>query len=304
VTELELERALTDLAGHLEHPPTPPLAEAVLARLTTEPAAAPSAGRRRLGRVAAPAVGARLGRVAAAPGHLARVTTGPLGRWLRGGPAWRRVAVAALALIVLATGIVVATPGAREAVARRLGIPGVAIHLGEPAPTTAPPTGTSAPASPNLALGRRVTLEEARRAVSFGLLVPSAAGFRRPDAVYLSRDVPGGRVDFVYRPRPGLPASRFTDAGLLITQFRAEPMVEKFAKTTTELERVTVAGEVGYWFAGGAHAFGYLDRNGIMREETSRLAGSTLVWSHHRLTLRLEGQVTKAEALRIATSMR
>lgn len=290
LTELELERALADLGAHLEHPPTPPLAEAVMARLAAGPETAPGAGRR-LVRVVAGPLGTRL-----RGGQAGRV-----GRWLRGGPAWRRVAVAALALIVLAAGIVVATPGAREAVARRLGIPGVAIHLGGPAPTA--PT-LPAGAGANLGLGRRVTLEQARGAVSFPMLVPNAAGFQRPDAVYLSQDVPGGRVDFVYRPRPGLPVSRFTNAGLLITQFRADPMVEKFAKTTTELDRVTVAGETGYWFAGGAHTFAYLDRSGALRQETSRLAGSTLVWAHGDLTLRLEGQVSKAAAVRIATSMR
>src|SRR6266508_3073165 len=256
MTELELERALTDLGAHLEHPPTPPLAEAVVARLAAAPAPA------RAGE------GLRLPRVLA----------GPVRAWLPRQPAWRR-----------------------EAVARRLGIPGVAIHLGGPEPTA--PT-LPAGAGANLGLGRRVSLERARGAVSFPLLVPSAAGFQRPDAVYLSQDIPGGRVDFVYRPRPGLAVSRFTNAGLLITQFRADPMVEKFAKTTTELDRVTVAGETGYWFAGGAHAFAYLDRNGAIREETSRLAGSTLVWAHADLTLRLEGQVSRAEALRIAASMR
>jgi hypothetical protein len=293
MTELELERALTDLGAHLEHPPTPPLAEAVLARLAAPPeSAAPAGARRRIGRI-----GARGGR------PLGRVGAGRAAGWLRGGPAWRRVAVAALALIVLAAGVVVATPGAREAVARRLGIPGVAIHLGGPAPTTPaprPPGGAGA----SLDLGRRVTLEQARAGVSFHLLVPTAAGFQRPGSVHFSQEVPGGRVDFVYRPRRGLPASPFTNAGLLITQFRADPLVEKFAKTTTQVERVTVAGETGYWFAGGAHAFAYLDRRGTVREETSRLAGSTLVWAHRGLTLRLEGQISKAEALRIATSMR
>jgi hypothetical protein len=270
VTELELERALTDLAGHLEHPPTPPLAEAVLVRLAAEPATAPPGGR---------------------------------WRWLLAGPAWRRVAVAALALIVLAAGIVVATPGAREAVARRLGIPGIAVHLGGPAPTTsAQPTARAAGA--NLGLGRRVTLEQARGAVSFRMLVPRAAGFEQPDAVYLSQDVPGGRVDFVYRPRPGLPVSRFTNAGLLITQFHADPVVEKFAKGVPGVEPVTVDGEAGYWFGTAPHSFVYTDQAGNFREETTRLAGSTLIWTHGGVTLRLEGQVTKAEAVRIATSMR
>ena len=281
MTELELERALTDLGAHLQHPPTPPLAEAVLARLAAAPEAAPAAAGRRPGRVVA----------------------GPLRAWLRGGPAWRRVAVAALALIVLAAGVVVATPGAREAVARRLGIPGVAIHLGGRTPAT-PTLPTGAGAGASLDLGRRVTVEQARGAVSFGLLVPSAAGFERPDAVYVSQDVPGGRVDLLYRPRPGLPVSPFTNAGLLITEFRAEPMIEKIAKSTTAVEHVTVAGETGYWFAGSPHSFAYLDRQGAFREETSRLAGSTLVWTHGDLTLRLEGQLSKGEAMRIAATMR
>jgi hypothetical protein len=280
VTELELERALTDLGAHLEHPPTPPLAEAVLARLTdahalARPAPRGSAGRRGLAAVRR--------------------------AWLPGQPRWRRVAVAALALIVLAAGIVMATPGAREAVARRLGIPGVAIHLGGPAPTTPTlPGGAGA----SLGLGRRVTLEQARGAVSFRLLVPSAPGFERPDAAYLSQDVPGGRVDLVYRPRPGVPASPFTNAGLLITQFRVEPLVDKIAKDATSVELVIVGGETGYWFGGAPHAFVYTDRDGVVRNETARLAGSTLLWTHGGLTLRLEGQLSKAEALRIAASMR
>jgi hypothetical protein len=269
----ELERALTDLGAHLQHPPTPPLAEAVMARLAERPApgrAAPSARR----------------------------------TWLlagRGRPAWRRWAVAALALLVLAAGIVVATPGARDAVARRLGLRGVAIHLGGPATTASTrPPGVGA----NLALGRRVTLEQARAGVSFPVLVPTAPGFEHPDAVYLSRNVPGGRVDLVYRARQGLPSSPFTDVGLLITQFQAEPMVEKTVTDATTLERVVIDGEVGYWFGGEPHSFAYLDRNRALEEETSRLAGSTLVWTHRALTLRLEGQVTKRQALRIASSMR
>lgn len=32
-TDLGLERALTDLGAHLDYPPTPPLAETVLARI-------------------------------------------------------------------------------------------------------------------------------------------------------------------------------------------------------------------------------------------------------------------------------
>jgi hypothetical protein len=267
----ELERALVDLGAHLEHPPTPPIAEAVLARIT-----APDAGRARA----------------------------PRSRGWLPHPGWRRVAVAALALVVLAVVVVVATPGAREAVARRLGLPGVAIHLGGPAPTT--PTVPTTPSGPgaNLDLGRRVTLAQARSGVSFKLLVPSEPGFQQPDAVYLSESVPGGRVDMIWRPRAGLPASPFTNAGLLLTQFRAEPLVEKIAKGTTDVTPVVVGGTTGYWFSGAAHSFVYTDSAGGVREETARLAGNTLLWTNGKLTLRLEGQISQRDAIRIAESVR
>jgi hypothetical protein len=286
MTELELERALADLGAHLEHPPTPPLADAVMTQIAERPAEGADravAGRR------------------AGPGRAATAWRRAQGRVRLPRAGWRRVAVVALALVVLAAGIVVATPSAREAVARRLGLRGVEIHLGGPAPTV---TTLRPGAGANLGLGRHVTLEQARAAVSFPLLVPTEPGFERPDDVYLSEDVPGGRVDFVYRPRPGLPASRFTNVGLLITQFQGEPFAEKFAKSVTRLEQVTVGGERGYWLTGEPHGFVYQDRSGNIREETARLAGSTLVWTHGPITLRLEGQVSKQDAMRLAESMR
>jgi hypothetical protein len=263
----ELERALADLGAHLEHPPTPPLAEAVVARITA-PGATTARPRRRA--------------------------------WLpRSG--WRRVAVAALALVVLAVVVVVATPGAREAVARRLGLPGVAIHLGGQTPGA--PTLPAGPGA-NLDLGRRVTLEQARTGVSFKLLVPGAPGFERPGAVYLSDGVPGGRVDMLWQPRPGLPVSAFTNAGLLLTEFRADPLIDKIAKGASDVTPVVVGGTTGYWFSGSPHSFVYTDDDGNIREETARLAGNTLLWTNGPLTLRLEGQISQRDAVRIAESVR
>jgi hypothetical protein len=179
--ELDLEGALADLAAALEFPPTPDLAAAVAARLDEAPAGAPARTRRRLA----------------------------------GLSGWRRLAVAGLALVLLAAAVLVASPGTREAVARRLGLRGVEVELGGPPP----PTVTTRPGERlDLGLGERVTLEEARRRVGFPVLVPGAAGFRQPAAVYVNGNEPiGGRVDLVYRARPGLAASPFTDVGLLVT---------------------------------------------------------------------------------------
>jgi hypothetical protein len=272
----DLDRALADLAASLEFPPTPDLAAAVTARLAEAPAPAPPAARTRLR------------------------------RWLAGlprRPGWRRLAVAGLAAVLLAAAVLVASPGTREAVARRLGLRGVDIRIGGPPPSTA----TTRPADRlELGLGERVSLEEARRRVGFPVLTPAAAGLGPPDAVFVSRDVPaGGRVDLVYRARPGLPASPFTDVGLLVTQFRGQPTPEFLKKVTRMglVESVEVTGGPGYWFSGEPHFFTYQDADGTLREEQTRLAGNTLVWQRGELTLRIEGEISRAEALRIAESM-
>src|SRR5215207_11760538 len=133
--ELDLDRALADLAASLEFPPTPDLAAAVTARLDQDPVAArPARGR----------------------------------RWLGGLTGWRRLAAAGLAVALLAMAVLAASPGTREAVARRLGLRGIGVELGGPPPTAS----TSAGARLDLGLGERVTLEEARRRVAFPVLVP------------------------------------------------------------------------------------------------------------------------------------
>ncbi|MFL6189520.1 MAG: hypothetical protein ACJ75E_06650 [Actinomycetes bacterium] len=274
--ELDLEQALADLAASLEFPPTPDLAAAVTARLDEAPARRPAAPARRRGRLA-----------------------GPIGR-----PVWRRLAVAGLAAVLLAVAVLVASPGTREAVARRLGLRGVGVQLGGPPP----PTVTTRPGERlDLGLGERVTLEEARRRVGFPVLVPGAAGFQQPAAVYVNEAVPaGGRVDLVYRARPGLSASPFTDVGLLVTEFRGQPTPEFLKKVAVlgMVEEVRVGGEPGYWFSGEPHFFTYRDAAGNLRDEQTRLAGNTLVWQRGELTLRIEGEISKQEALRIAESMR
>jgi hypothetical protein len=270
--ELDLEAALADLGAALEFPPTPDLAAAVTARLEREPAPGPAGTRPR-----------------------------PRRPWLAG---WRRLAVAGLAVVLLAAAVLVASPQTREAVARRLGLRGVGIELGGPAPTT---VTTTPGARLDLGLGQRVSLAEARRRTGFPVLVPAAAGFQQPDAVFVDRFLPGGgRVDLVYRARPGLPASNFTDAGLLITEFRGQPdpsFVKKIVGAGLVRE-VRVGGQPGYFFSGEPHFFSYQDPSGGIREERTRLAGNTLIWQHGDLTLRLEGELPKAEAVRIAESMR
>jgi hypothetical protein len=272
--ELDLDAALADLGAALRFPATPDLAATVTARLEQGPARTP-AGRR-----------------------------SPARRWPAWRVGWRRLAVAGLAVVLLAVAALAASPGTREAVARRLGLRGIGVELGGPPP----PTATTSPgARLDLGLGPRVTLEEARRRVGFPVLVPGAAGLGQPDAVFVDPAVPaGGRVDLVYKARPGLPASSFTDAGLLITEFRGQPEPDFVKKMVGAgiVKEVTVGGGPGYFFSGDPHVFSYRDASGQFREERTRLAGNTLIWQRGELTLRLEGNLSEAQAVRIAESMR
>ena len=50
------------------------------------------------------------------------------------------------------------------------------------------------------------------------------------------------------------------------------------------------------------HVLAFVDRDGNFRESTARLAGKTLIWQQGDVTLRLEGELSMEEALRIARS--
>jgi hypothetical protein len=199
---------------------------------------------------------------------------------------WQRPLVIALAVLGVAIGAVLAVPPARTAVLDWLGIRGARITRVEKLPP--------APAVGNLDLGRPITLAEARRRAPW-LLVPSAEGVGAPDLVARSAQVPGGKITLLWGTR--------RDVHLLLTEFRGEAFIEKLVEPSAKVELLQVDGSRGAW-VGGSHVLVYRDRNGLVREDTSRLAGKTLLWQRGQVTLRLEGDFSKQEALRIARSAR
>jgi hypothetical protein len=222
---------------------------------------------------------------APAPGG-ARVIALPRGRSVR-----RAVAVAVAAVLVVG--------GA--AVAGRLGVPGLKVIF-EP---NATPTPTHLPVGRNLFLGKPTTLSAARGTVGFEILTPHGQGLG-PASVYVGAKPVGGRVSLVYPPGPGLPQSRFTNAGLLITEFSAqldETFVKKLYLGGTNITNVKVNGDEGLWFSGAPHELVYVDQDGSEFQDSDRLAGNTLVWSHAGVTIRLECRCGLARALAIAESM-
>jgi hypothetical protein len=217
-------------------------------------------------------------------------------------PVWQRVAVAAAAIVLLASGVISFSPTARRAVADFLGLRGVRIHI-----VPSPPSPPVRSLGQGLDLGGRVTLAEARSRVSYHVFVPTAADVGSPDEVYVLATRLGDQVSLVYRARAGLPNASETGAGLLVTEFRAlieRGFIEKMVGPGSTVETVRVNGHPGLWIAGSPHAIAYVGPDGQSLSDSVRLAGNVLVWEQGPVTIRIESQLTKAEALRIAQSVR
>jgi hypothetical protein len=214
--------------------------------------------------------------------------------------------LAAALLLILIAGTLALFPAARYAIADRLGLRGVLIHWVDEIPGE--PSQVGAP----LTLGRRVTLDEARVAVDFPVLVPTAAGFDTPAEIYLMDGDEGEMVSLVYPAGPGLPESDVTGVGALLTQFQGEAdrgLIEKglpdSGPNESRLEAVSVGGEPGFWISGAPHGFFFVCHDvSECREERYRLAGNVLLWEQDGLTLRLESELSLDEALAIAESVR
>ena len=216
-------------------------------------------------------------------------------------PAWQPVAVALVVLIALLSGTLALSPGARRAVAGWLGLRGVRIQV-TPAPSAPPlPLGTG------LNLGEAMTLAEAQAQVPFKILIPHAPDLGPPDAVYLRRGNFDPQVTLLWHARTELPKARETGEGLLLTEFRAgvdADFIKKISFQATTLESVTVNGGEGFWIAGAPHQLSFVDANGNFLPDTVRLAGNVLLWEQGELTLRIEGKLSKGQALRIASTVR
>jgi len=204
-------------------------------------------------------------------------------------PASRRVRFAfAGGVVAVALSMVLAfSPATRHAVAGWLGLRGVEIErVDEP-----PPTALGG----DLDLGEPVTLREAERRADFDLVLPPEDRFGPPDELYFADSPSGGRVDVLYRSGSALP--------ILLTEFRGDtetPIIRKTVGDDVVVEPVTIDGSEGVWLEGGPHTVTFLDEDGEPVVDRTRLAGNTLIWERGSLTLRLESELTKEEAIEIA----
>jgi hypothetical protein len=195
-------------------------------------------------------------------------------------PRRRRAVALVLAALVLAVAVAFAVPPARSAILRFFHLRGVRIEFVDKLPEVR----TSTP----LDLGSPIPLADAERTAGFRPLTSPLLG--DPDRVTWD----GEMLWFAYG-----------HVRLLLSQFRATERVELMKKVFepgTRLQPVVVDGEQGYFLSGAAH-FLYVAPTNLIRDERVRLARDVLLWQHGPLTLRLEGDLTLGQALRIARSL-
>jgi hypothetical protein len=271
----DLEAALTTLGRRVAYPELPDASGSVVAHLSVP---------ERRGRVVP------FRRPAAA-------SLRPLAR-----PAWIRVAVAAAVVALLMSGILTFSPSARSAVADFLGLRGERIHVGKTVPSA-----TLRPLGAGLDLGEQTTLAAAGSRAGYPVLVPTDPALGPPDEVYVRSSGLGVQVSLVYRGRAGLPKAPQTGVGLLVTEFRArlnEQFIYKAIGPGAMVEAVSVNGHIGFWISGRPHDILYVGPDGQPIPDTVRLAANVLVWEQGTVTVRIESLLNKAEAVRIAESVR
>jgi hypothetical protein len=201
-------------------------------------------------------------------------------------PFWRRRALLiAVAAALVALGAVLAVPPARSAILDFLGIGSAEIRLVDELPAV-----ESGP----LEVGEPTTLDAARERVP-GLLEPHGDEVGNPDHVYALGSGRSAPMTFVWgdpeRPR------------LLLTQVRGRVHFEKLFMGGTDVVVTDVNGADAAWIEGDPHVI-FVETVGGGIDLPGRLAGNTLVWSRGPVTLRLEGDLPREDAERIARSVR
>jgi catechol 2,3-dioxygenase-like lactoylglutathione lyase family enzyme len=232
-----------------------------------------------------------------APAVVARLEAGPPAKAPRPAAPRRMVVLVAATLSVLVGGLALFSPAVRAAVIRTFFLPGIRILVGQPEPP-APIQRLGQ----GLELGEAVSLSGAQAEVDFPIRLPRELG--RPDRVFLEEFVAGGRVWLVYRAGPDLPEAEETGVGLLVTEFRGGIDQEFLKKVQAEggsFQPVQVDGNQGYWIE-GAHTLFFLDEDGNIIEDRTRVAGNVLVWEEDGVTYRIESALDLGGTLDLAHS--
>jgi hypothetical protein len=195
----------------------------------------------------------------------------------------RPLALGFAILLAVLAGVLALSPGARSAFLEIFHIRGATVERVEKLPDVAVQQRD---------FGKRVSREEAERFVGFELV-----DLGKPDGIYVSTAERVASVVYGSAEKPRL----------VLTQLRGgvwDGFVKKVGSRGTRIEQVTVNGERGLFISGDEHFVMFQDEYGGITDERTYLAGTVLLWNRGPLLLRLEGDLTRAEALELARSVR
>jgi hypothetical protein len=217
-------------------------------------------------------------------------------RLRRAFPTMRWAAVAAAFVLVVA--VPTLSPGLRATVSDWFvaeDFQSTGIDAGSPerqSEAGAPPAGVSKSATtPAQALqfsGERISVREARARMDGTLILPRTPELGKPEEIYTVGTASKEGVMLVYKY--GLPPLGDTGIHLVLTEVPGDLEPAYLTGRTTagsKFDRVSVDGNPGYWRSAG-----------------NRLPGQTLLWEQGGVALRLEANVKKEQAIRIAESAR
>jgi hypothetical protein len=210
-------------------------------------------------------------------------------RLVRGTRRRRRMRATVAAVVAALAGTVVAVAPARAAVLDAVGdllrVAGIVVERDD-RPTALPATPSPLPSQ------RAATLAEAQRLAGFPLRSPAALG--EPEQVLLADPDQAGA--------PRVVTLLYRGGTVRFDQFdgRLDPT---FFKKSGQAEWVEVGSDIAVWLP-GPHPVTYIDRAGVERTSTARLAGPTLIWADGLRTYRLEGFTARDKAVEVARSVK
>jgi hypothetical protein len=217
-------------------------------------------------------------------------------RLRRAFPTMRWAAVAAAFVLVVA--VPTLSPGLRATVSDWFGaedFQSTGVDAGSPerqseagAPAAGVSKSATTPAQAPQFSGERISVREAQARMDGTLILPRTPELGKPEEIYAVGTASKEGVMLVYKY--GLPPLGDTGIHLVLTEVPGDLEPAYLTGRTTagsKFDRVSVDGNPGYWRSAG-----------------NRLPGQTLLWEQGGVALRLEANVKKEQAIRIAESAR
>lgn len=198
---------------------------------------------------------------------------------------WRRATALAFALVVIAVSTAFAVPQARTAILRFFRLGGATVVRVD----TLPPAVERKEVG---GLGTPMSRAEAERQLGFRLALPRFAG-------------DGPRRVYVIGNSVGTVVVRWHGRRVLLSEFPSfgTASLKKLAANATIVDPVEVNGRAGLWLRGGPHTLTYFDRELGFRERPVLIRGNVLLWVRGQLTLRLEGRLSRRQAITLAQTV-